>query len=171
MLIDICSTFLMTTLFTILRLTISWQWRSTLMCKKQFSIACAEWNRAHRLASTQQNKVCGRVLTSCVCVLTSLPGDGETEYNQYCFILREWAPFRWGCFVLFALSRHLMEVCPLFPHRGWNSPWTMNYLWELSKSKYRWHLVFSRYTLMTTCALYRKIYDLLKGNMVDISSI
>ena len=30
---------------------------------------------------THKDKECGGVLTSCVCVLTSLPGDCETEYR------------------------------------------------------------------------------------------
>ena len=43
-------------------------------------------NRARKVktrtpACTQTNTKCVHVLTSCVCVLMSLPGDGETEHR------------------------------------------------------------------------------------------
>ena len=47
------------------------------ICKMQFLIMCQV------KSSTHKNKECVHALISCVCLLTSLPGDDETEYNLY----------------------------------------------------------------------------------------
>ena len=69
-------------LFTILLFTIFWQWRSTRIYQMQCLIARAKGNWAQRL-SRRQNKECVHALKRCVCMLTSLPEDGEQEYSQF----------------------------------------------------------------------------------------
>ena len=53
---------------------------------------CAKWNRAHRLAHAHKNKECVHALLSCVCMLTSLPGDGKVEYSKplWCYRSNDW---------------------------------------------------------------------------------
>ena len=40
---------------------------------------------AHTGSRAHKNKVCMHAITSCACVLTSLPGDGEAEYSRIFF--------------------------------------------------------------------------------------
>ena len=49
---------------------------------KRSSKLCAQSEIVHTGSCAHKNKECVHTLTSCVCVLTSLPGDDETEYTR-----------------------------------------------------------------------------------------
>ena len=93
----------------LLHLAISWQ----------FWIVWAKWNYAHTPARTQKQRVCARAHKLCVCVLTPLPGDGETEYKAYMSSppLSTPTPTQTVCV--------LCTVCPIFPKSIIFLTWTV----------------------------------------------